>query len=81
MRCEKPWSASFGATKKTRASAVVTSTSELRASAGRGMRVKRPTAGIVAGAALFGDDILERGPADDREEEVVEGEEDEIATW
>src|SRR5258708_34100012 len=28
MRCEKPWSASFGATKKTSASASVTSTSD-----------------------------------------------------
>src|SRR5437667_10877280 len=79
MRCEKPWFASFGATKKTNASAVVTSTSELTASAGRGMRNVRPTAGIVAAAWLLGDDILERRPADDREGEVVEGEEPEIA--
>src|SRR5581483_12524924 len=79
MRCEKPWFASFGATKKTKASAVVTSTSELAASAGRGIRGVRPTAGIVAAAGLFGDDILERRPAHDREEKVVEREEPEVA--
>src|SRR5437763_15732117 len=79
MRCEKPWFASFGATKKTNASAVVTSTSEPAASAGRGMRRVRPTAGIVAAAALLGDDILERRPADHREEQVVEREESEVA--
>src|ERR1700756_1649341 len=62
--------------KKTNASAVVTSTSELTASAGRGMRL---TAGIVAAGDSLGDDVLERRPAHDGEEEVVEGEEDEVA--
>jgi hypothetical protein len=39
----------------------------------------RPTAEIVAAAELLGDDILERRPADHREEQVVEGEEDQVA--
>src|SRR5439155_15760032 len=68
---------SFGATKKTSASAVVTRTRELRASVGKGMRV-RPTGWIVAAGGLFGDDIFERCPAHDGEEEVVEREEAEI---
>src|SRR5207244_8477745 len=73
------WFASAGATKKTRASAVVTRTSEPTASAGRGMRRRRATAWIVAAAGLLGDDILERRPADHGEEKVVEREEAEVA--
>src|SRR2546423_8843926 len=84
MRCEKPWLASFGTTKNTSASAPVTSASEAPASAGSGIRYLRPTEEIVAGpgrrtAALLGDDVLERRPADEREERVVEPEEDEVA--
>src|SRR5438046_1082754 len=84
MRCEKPWLASFGTTKDTSASAPVTSTSETPASAGSGIRYLLPTAEIVAGpgrlpAALLRDDVLERGPADEREERVVEPEEGEVA--
>src|SRR5215510_10325354 len=78
MRCEKPWFASFGATKKTSTSAVVTSTSDAVASAGREIRAVRPTAGIVAAAALLGDDIFEGCPAHDAKQEVVEREEAEV---
>src|SRR5947208_7091126 len=84
MRCAKPWLASLGTTKNTSASAPVASASETPASAGSGIRYLRPTAAIVAGpgrgtAALLGDDVLERRPADEREERVVEPEEREIA--
>src|SRR5438094_1833475 len=84
MRCEKPWLASLGTTKNTSASAPVTSASEAPASAGSGIRYLRPTAEIVAGpgrrtAALLGDDVLERGPADEREQRVIEPEEGEVA--
>src|SRR5262249_42325474 len=80
MRCEKPWFASFGATKKTSTSAVVTSRSDAVASAGREIRAVRPTAGIVAAAALLGDDILEGCPANDGKQQVVEREEAEVAS-
>src|SRR6185437_3223557 len=60
------------------ASAVETSTSELTASAGRGMRRGLLTAEIVAAATLLGDDVLERRPAHDREEQIVESEEPEV---
>src|SRR4051794_27862469 len=84
MRCEKPWLASFGTTKNTSASAPVTSASEAPASAGSGIRYLRPTAEIVAGpgrrtAALLRDDVLERRPAHEREERVVEPEKGEVA--
>src|SRR5436305_2565586 len=83
MRCEKPWLASLGTTKNTSASAPVTSASEAPASAGSGIRYLRPTAEIVAGpgrltAALLRDDVLERGPAHEPEERVVEPEEGEV---
>src|SRR4051812_23135482 len=75
MRCEKPWSASVGATKKTRARASVTSTSDDAASPGSDIRYERLTP-----PSLLGDHILEGGPADEREDEVVEAEECEIAS-
>src|SRR6266851_4467589 len=74
MRCEKPWSASFGATKNTRTSASVTSRSEDAASAGSDIRYVRPTI-----ERLLRDHVLEAGPAEEREQDVVEREEAEIA--
>src|SRR5664279_1371147 len=86
MRCEKPWSASVGATKKMRARASVTSTSEDVASPGSDIRYVRPTAASVAGPCrttagepLFRDDVLECRPAQEREDGVIETEEAEIA--
>src|SRR5690242_4382941 len=76
MRCENPWSASVGATKKTSASAVVTSANEAAASAGSEIRAIWPHCALDG---LLGDDVLERRPADEREEGVVEREEAEIA--
>src|SRR5437764_2226793 len=74
MRCEKPWSASVGATKKTRARASVTSTSDDAASPGSDIRYERLTP-----PSLLGHHVLEGGPADEREDEVVQAEECEVA--
>src|SRR5919201_942331 len=71
--------ASIGATKKTRASAVVTRTSDAAASAGSGRRYVRPTSVIVPRGGSLGDDVLERGPAEEREHGVVEREEREVS--
>ena len=58
----------------------MTSTSEAAASAGSGYAVAPTHRGDCAhrGRGSLGDDVLERGPADDREQRVVEGEEGEI---
>src|SRR5206468_4187191 len=59
-----PWSASFGTTKKMSASAAA----------------ERPRASAAhAARRLFRNDILKGGPADDRKDRVVQGEEAEVA--
>src|SRR3954465_12595762 len=71
MRCEKPWSASFGTTANARIRAVVTRTSDATARAGSETR--------ATSFRLLGDHVLEGGPAEQPEEHVVEREQGQVA--
>ena len=64
MRWEKPWSASVGTQKKASAKAAHTST---------------PAAAASAGSGLFRNHVFKGSPANDRKDDVVEGQETEVA--